>query len=360
MKKSFIPTNEYVKVLGRTIMLDDCRLLCTSGSGVEFAYTGAFLKITFLGDSSTDRDDNIVRWRDVSRVLVTVDGRTMLDTTVTTKKESYIVYGEDPSTPMEKHVVRIIKLSEPRMSSVGLGEIEILSDGNPVPTADKEKYVEFIGDSITCGYGVDTEHELCPFSTSSENASRAYAYLAAHELDLDYSLVSYSGHGLVSGWTPDPEVPKTEELLPPYYGIVSYSYNNFRGIEPQTYKWEDERKPDIIVINLGTNDWSYTQGDAVKTAEYERLYLEFLKTVRACNPNAHIICSLGVMGDDLFPSVERVVKTFSMDNNDNAISVLHFTPHDPEKDGLVADYHPSPVSQIRAAKEMAEELKKWI
>lgn len=360
MKKVFLPTEENVKVIGRTIMLDDCRLLCTSGSGVEFEYTGAFLKVTFLGDSSTDRDDDIVRWRDVARVLVLVDGRIMLDTTVTSKKESYIVYGEDPLWPIEKHVVRIIKLSEPRMSSVGLGEIEILSEDGPKPTANKSKLVEFIGDSITCGYGVDTDDELCPFSTSTENASKAYAYLACKELDVDYSLVSYSGHGLISGYTPDPNVPKKEELIQPYYGIVAYSYNNFRGIEPQKYEWSFERQPDVILINLGTNDGSYTQDDEVKVAGFESCYMDFLAQVRQKNPSAHIICSLGVMGDGLCPAVERVVEKFSAQNNDKSISALHFTPQDPEIDGYAADYHPSPSTQRKAAAELVAELKKWL
>lgn len=308
MKKIFIPTEEYVKVLGRTIMLEDCRLLCTSGSGVEFDYTGSKLKVTFLGDSSTDREDDTLHWRDMARVLVIVDGHIMLDTAIKNKKESYIVYGEDPSTPMEKHSVRIIKLSEPRMSTVGLGEIEIEAEGNPVPAANRRKLVEFIGDSITCGYGVDTEHELCPFSTCTENASHAYAYLAAQELDVDYSLISYSGHGFVSGWTPDPNVPKTEELIQPYYGITAYSYNNFRDIQPQKYEWKYEREPDIIVINIGTNDYSYTLLDEKKMAEYENAYIDFLTTVRKMHPNAHIICSLGVMGMIYFQLLKKLLR----------------------------------------------------
>lgn len=360
MRKTFLPTNEYVKVLGRTVMLDECRLLCTSGSGVEFEYTGAWLKITFLGDSSTVSNDDVMKWRDHARVMVEVDGRIMLDTSISHKRSSFVVYGEDPSTPLEKHIVKITKLSEPRMSSVGLGEIEIEAEEYPVPTPEKDKFVEFIGDSITCGYGVDTLHELCPFSTMTENASKAYAYLAAKELGIDYSLVSYSGHGLVSGWTPNADVPKKEELLPPYYGIVAYSYNSFDGFESQSVAWEFERQPDVVVINLGTNDFSYTQDVTEKISEYEACYIDFLKIVREKNPKAHIICSLGVMGDELFPAIERVVKRYSDDADDCNISTLHFTPQDAERDGLAADYHPSAVTQKKASEQMIEELRKWL
>ena len=360
MRKVFLPTTEYVKVLGRTLMLDDCRLLCTSGSGVEFSYTGSRLAVTFLGDDSTNCDGDVLHWRDLARVQVIIDGYVMLDTSIKNAKETYVVYGEDPSWPVATHTVRIVKLSEPRMSSVGLGEIEIEADGMPKPTENKAKFVEFIGDSITCGYGVDTENELCPFSTCTENATKAYAYLASKELDIDYSLVSYSGHGLVSGWTPDSNVPKKEELLQPYYEIVAYSYNTFRGIKPQDYDWSFDRKPDIIVINLGTNDFSYTQDVQSKIEEYKNCYKQFLNQVRAKNLDAHIICTLGVMGDDLYPAVEQVVEEYKELTGDVNINAMHFTPQNPELDGLSADYHPSQITQKKAAKEMVAELKKWL
>lgn len=358
MKKIFIPTAENVKVLGRTVMLEDCRLLCASGSGVEFTYTGTRLAVTFLGDSSAKSEGSIVNWRDIPRVQVTVDGLVMLDTTIKKEEETFVVYGEDPATPVGEHTVRIIKLSEPRMSSVGLGQIEIEASSGPLPTADKDKFVEFIGDSITCGYGVDTDNELCPFSTGTENAAKAYAYLAAKMLDVDYSLVSYSGHGLLSGWTADPNVAQKEELIQPYYEITAYSYNNFRGISPQNVKWEFEREPDVVVINLGTNDYSYTQDDPGKVAEYEKCYIDFLSQVRNRNPKAHIICALGVMGDELCPAIERAVAGYEDKCGDKNVSTLKFTPQNPDIDGYVSDYHPSASTHKKTAEVMAEQLRK--
>lgn len=41
-----------------------------------------------------------------------------------------------------------------------------------------------------------------------------------------------------------------------------------------------------MVINLGTNDASYTKGDKEKVLEYADAYAEFLKVVREKNPNA--------------------------------------------------------------------------
>lgn len=360
MRRIFLPTTEYVKVLGRTVMLDDCRLLCTSGSGVEFEYTGSTLKITFMGDTSTQGQGDVVNWRDIARVQVHIDGRVMLDTSIKKEKEIFTVYGEDPATPFEKHIVRIVKLSEPRMSSVALGEIEVECSEDIKPAKNKNKYIEFIGDSITCGYGVDTDDELCSFSTCTENATKAYAYLAAKELDADYSLVSYSGHGFVSGYTPDPSVAKKEELIQPYYDITAYSYNNFRGISPQNIQWEFNREADAIVINIGTNDYSYTQNDTAKIAEYKDAYVDFLISVRKYNPTSHIICSIGVMGDELYPAINEAVLSYSGRTGDGNISTYKFDVQNPVLDGYSADYHPSWATQKKAAKQMADELRKWL
>ena len=96
VRKIFIPSDNYVKIIGRTIMLDDCRLLCASGSGVEFCYTGSRLKVTFLGDSSTKlSEEGSLNWRDLARVLVIVDGHIMLDTAIKMEKETFVVFGED-------------------------------------------------------------------------------------------------------------------------------------------------------------------------------------------------------------------------------------------------------------------------
>lgn len=360
MRKIFFPTDEYVKVIGRTLTLEDGRLLCASGSGVEFEYIGSTLKVTFMGDSSTCCKEDNVNWRDLARVQVIIDGRVMLDTAIKKDKEIYTVYGDDPATPVEHHVVRIIKLSEPRMSSVALGAIEVESDESISPTADKDVFVEFIGDSITCGYGIDTEDELCSFSTCTENATKAYAYLAAKELDVDYSLVSYSGHGFISGYTADPDIQNIGELIQPYYDIVSYSYNKYKELSPQDIRWDFERKANVVVINIGTNDFSYTQADEGKIAEYKKAYIEFLQKVRRYNSNAHIICSVGIMGDELYPAIESMILSYVKETGDDNISPLKFEVQDPTVDGYAADYHPSAATHKKAAKQLVNELKKWI
>ena len=95
--------------------------------------------------------------------------------------------------------VRVMKWSENAFGLVGLEAIELASGASMHPTPEKAHKVEFIGDSITCGYGVEAP-PTDTFSTATENPSIAYAMLAASELDVDVSLVSWSGIGVLSSW----------------------------------------------------------------------------------------------------------------------------------------------------------------
>lgn len=356
----FLPTNEYVKPLGRTFMLDDCRVLSLSGSGVEFKYTGTKLTVTFYGDSTTVTDENVPQpWRDQARVAVIVDGITQLDTVIKKPKEVFEVCGLDESIPAAEHVVRILKLSEPRMSTAGLGEIQILAKGPAELTPYKDRYIEFIGDSITCGYGVDVPNELHTFSTGTENVTKSFSYRTAAKLDADFSMVSYSGHGLISGYTPDPNVPKLEELIQPYYDIFAYSYNTFRGLKMEDRSWDfaSEKKPDIIVINLGTNDDSYVQQDEAKRKSFGKAYVAFLEKVHSLNPTSKIVVAFGLMGDALFETEQEAVNIFKANSGFEQVYAVRLTPQDPEVNGYGADYHPSPVSHEIAACELSEFIR---
>lgn len=122
----------------------------------------------------------------------------------------------------------------------------------------KKYLIEFVGDSITCGYGVDAKDQNENFKTLTENFSKTYAYLAAQALDADYSVVAFSGHGIISGYSGD-GTKNAEGTLPKYYTKLGRN-ENYPG------DWDFENhQPDFVVINLGTNDNTYVKGDETKT-----------------------------------------------------------------------------------------------
>ena len=85
--------------------------------------------------------------------------------------------------------VKIIHLSEANNGAVGVKSISTVSSVRQplVPVPAKKYSIEFIGDSITCAYGVEGKSSGESFMTSTENFMKSYAYLTAKKLDADYS-----------------------------------------------------------------------------------------------------------------------------------------------------------------------------
>ena len=335
-----------VRLIGRVMPLEDTFWMALSGTGVEFSVTGTYVKITFQAD---DMWNGVPENR--ARVAVYVDGVRVSDILLEQPETTVAAFEADYE---EMHVVRIIKLSESAMSTCGITGIE--TDGEIMPTAPKEKLIEFIGDSITCGYGVDDEDRDHHFATGTEDVTRAYAYKTVQALNVDYSMVSFSGYGIVSGYT-DTGEKIDNQLVPDYYEKLGFSFGIYKGAyQPQNVIWDfTKRQPDLIVINLGTNDMSYVLDKSDRREEYITGYLAFLKTVRKKNPTAQFLCVLGIMGEALCPAVEEVVERYKAEIGDTKITYMGFTDQLPE-DGYAADWHPTEKTHTKVAGKLTEEI----
>ena len=107
--------------------------------------------------------------------------------------------------------------------------------------AEKSLYLEFYGDSITCGYGNLVEHGDNPTDAGSavwQDGTQTYAFRIAQALDADWSMISVSGIPFSKGYTQFTMGEIMEKI-------------NFRRFDTE---YSFERKPDLVVINLGTND----------------------------------------------------------------------------------------------------------
>lgn len=346
---TFRPDADNVKLIGRTAQEDGILWLALSASGIEFTYNGTGFNVNIIGDSMVSQGKD-----KQARFAVYADGERISDEQVTESQKMYEFTTSDEAKPT---TVKILKLSEAAESTMGIGEITVM--GTDVqPTAEKELKIEFIGDSITCGYGVDDEVKENHFSTSTEDATKAWAYKAAVKLDADYSLVSYSGHGIISGYSGDGK-KVTSQLVPSVYTKFAKSYGNYNGIfNVSSVEWDFSRfQPDFVVVNLGTNDASYCGADKEKAAEYSEEYVEFLKTIRENNPKAHIICALGVMGDSLFSSVKAAVESYTAETGDTNVSYLHLTPQNGST-GYAADWHPTEATHEIASDELVTEIRR--
>lgn len=344
------PDVAHVKMLGRAMYEQDSDSLWMtfSGTGAEFEFYGTNAVIHFTGDSAS-----IAHYKDAEpRVAVYLNGERVADVMLDKKETSVEVC--DNAEP-QWNTVRVVKLSECANSTCGIQSIDVMAVGDVVPTPQKQHFVEIIGDSITCGYGVDDEDKDHHFVTGTEDVTKAYGYVAADLLDVDYSMVSFSGFGVLSGYTADDKI-NTVSTVPQYYKKMGFSYQNYEGKKPQNFEWNFERKPDVIVINLGTNDASYVQQDVDRKAAFEEAYVGFIKEIRQCNPDSAILCVLGIMGDDLYSNVVNAMNAYKDETGDTNIYNYKFATQS-YSDGYAADWHPTAKTHKKAADKLAGKLK---
>lgn len=274
------------------------------------------------------------------------------------KRENHIVLFD---SPVEKKVtVRVMKFSEAAFGYAGLKSLELEGDllSSPEsPATESQLKLEFIGDSITCGYGIEGVWEKDTFTTQQERPDKAYAFLTAKALGAQVQLCSWSGIGLISNYV-DPEtimLPDTHWLMQANWPYTDKSLSLRLGIEPEV--WDGAGyEPDIVVIHLGTNDISWVRGMEERRLEYTAQLRQLIEAVHRRSPRAKICCCLGIMGEQLNASVEEAVNLFKKDFPNVAAKAVLFTQQ-LEEDGIAADWHPSAVTHKKAAELLAEALR---
>ena len=132
------------------------------------------------------------------------------------------------------HTVRVIKVTGYTLAFAAFTSVKLTGYIAEEAPKDKELYVEFVGDSITCAWGTIGTFDG---KYTSQDATLGYSYLLAEALDADYSLTALSGQGICWG---TPGVP------------LGYKYACY-GKDAST-EYDFARKANLIVVNIGTND----------------------------------------------------------------------------------------------------------
>ena len=341
MQSRSIPiTSKTVKLQSRTVEQDGILWLVQSGSAAEFIVQGRSAVLQIAGSSGIKNKED---YR--PRYAVYVDDELLCDVIMEQASETVELWNSTDRTVS----VKVMLLSEAMYGGVGIRSVDVESDAaQPVsPAVENPLLIEFIGDSITCAYGVEGSSQGDSFKTSTENFSKSYAYLTAQKLGADYTTCCYSGHGIVSGYTSD-GTKNAASLIPDCYEKSS-KYADYNTT------WDFARQPDAVVINLGTNDINYVAADPeINSAEFVESYKAFLQTVRTKNPDAVIVCTVGTMGGDaVYKLIEQAVSEF-----DDAKISCYFSKTHSMSDGLGSDWHPSAKTQQNSAYVLADEISK--
>ena len=186
------------------------------------------------------------------------------------------------------HVVRIVKVTEMQYSEWTVSSFEAESFAT-VPEKSGLK-IEFIGDSITSGYGALGSYGQA-WSIENSDVTGSYSYMTADLLGADYSVVSWSG------------ICVRAEYWSSTHMTNLYERQSFRDYTP----YEFNNDTDVVVLNLGTNDsWYILNENKGYEKDFWNDYLTLLNNIRRKNPDAYIICLYGMMGVN--PNVDEGIR----------------------------------------------------
>ena len=313
--------NPFIQYVGRFDRSDPKKAI--------FDWPGVYIRATFEGTSCS------VRLNDGDNLYaVTIDNQ--IPQVLAT--DTAVVYSVALDMVDTTHTILIQKRTE---ALVGKGEFLglILDKGKTliVPNSPPDRRIEFIGNSMTCGYGVEGESASSPFLPETENATLSYAALVSHTLNADYMLVAYSGKGVVRNYgdanktSPDP--------MPSLYNRICYF--------DSTQDWDfTSWVPQVVVINLGTNDFT-TQPHPDKSV-FQEAYLQLIDRVQSQYPGVTIFCICGPMvGEPCASDIEEVVN--QCQQNDKAVYYIGISTNLLTMADRGSDWHPNITGQQKIA-----------
>jgi lysophospholipase L1-like esterase len=172
----------------------------------------------------------------------------------------------------------------------------VLDEGKKLVDAPafSDRKIEFIGNSITCGYGNEGLNKREGFDYATENHYYSYASITARNLNAQHWVVARSGIGAYRNFD-GPKTGNPESNMLVQYEYIGYAWKPELRQEASFLResWDFGRyQPDVICINLGTNDTSTNNYD-LKLLKQN--YKKLLQLVRQHNPKAKIVFLSGSM-----------------------------------------------------------------
>ncbi len=253
------------------------------------------------------------------------------------------VYAAGKKLPEGIHTIEIIKRTESMVGQSDFLGFSIQAGKTLLPLpARPDRKIEFIGNSITCGYGNEGLSQGEGFKGATENNYLAFGAITARNLDAQYVAVAYSGIGVYRNFGGNRlnTMPEIYDRIIPSDSLRKWNFKNYI--------------PHAIVVDLGTND--FYLGNKPDSAGFVNAYYTFINTLRQKNPQGKIFCVLGPMMDGVSWKliknyISSLVKNYNI-KGDKDIFYFTLTPCE----GNGSDYHPT----VDAHKKMAAELTPFL
>lgn len=177
----------------------------------------------------------------------------------------------------------------------GLYIYSVSYNGDIQAVQAKTRKIQFVGDSITAGFGVVTKsYDPLGIVTDGVYTNKTYSYysyanVVADTLDAEYYSIANGGWYFSSSESADIENKSITRIYDEQSMLIELG-------EYDHSVWQ----PDVVVINLGTNDATLKDADGnlvVTVEQYMTDVAVMIDQVRVANPNAKIIWAYGAMGD---------------------------------------------------------------
>jgi Carbohydrate esterase 2 N-terminal/GDSL-like Lipase/Acylhydrolase family len=256
------PGTPGVRIVGRTV---------ATATGTSFEWSGSSVSARFTGTQvSVQLDDG----KNGNAFAVVIDGGAPNKIFTVAGQTTYQV-----ATGLANGAHDLLFWRDTEASygaSVFIGLTDFGTGGALLPPAPAPQHsIEIVGDSFSCGAGMEAAPPACPSGIKIENHYLSYGAIAARSVGADLVTIAWSGIGVWRNFGATKPTPTT--VMP-----ARYDY----AIPTDTSTtWDfSKHQPDAVVMNLNNNDFSV--GDPGQP--YIDAYLAFYKHIRSKYPNAYV------------------------------------------------------------------------
>jgi lysophospholipase L1-like esterase len=250
------------------------------GKGYIHQWPGTYFEGRFRGTAAA------VRVQDNANILdIFIDGQ--LVRTITKPGDGQVEFA---NLSDQEHSIRVEKRTEAAWTSAQFVGVFVPDSAEVLSVKPRARQIEFIGDSYTVGYGNTSPKRECPGDGvwAMTQTQLAFGPLTAKHFNADYRVNAISGRGIVRNYNGGAGLHLPEA----YPNIINLDNGTVLETDTKTDDWA----PQVMVIGLGTNDFStpLNPGEKWKSRDelqkdYVTNYIAFVQRLRADNPGAYFV-----------------------------------------------------------------------
>lgn len=306
----------------------------TNEAAPTFDWPGVTIEAAFTGPAITlllEDGNNLYN--------LYIDGQESLLWTYAGQTEYPIATGLDESV----HTVRLVKRTEFDGAVGTFRGFHLPAGGSIQPApARPSRRIEFIGDSITAGYGVEGDSPTCSYSSLTQNIEQTYAGMLGRALEAEVMTTAISGLGVIRNYN-DPGQISEEPMIVRYERAIA---------DDPVFTWDFRYwKPDLVVINLGTNDFSTDPRPSA--AIFTQAYIDLLNTIRRHYPLTPILAvAPPIIQEPAAAYIETAVAYMKDTQHDDNVHFFYPQANLVVPNDYGCDYHPNIAGQQKIADQL--------